>query len=248
MTAMTAWDLRQRFKETPPGKRVCFRNLAIGIYGPAAPMTVASWDTPCKRTALVRAYSDYVIRGLQLQGRTHYARATASDTVVVTYMARRPSKEWPEKKYCDSKNSFFLCELWRDFGERRLGRMIRNDAEVVAALKGLQGQRIGNAKTIIVQDVDYNILSFEEQIATDLATDVMIGPHGAGLMHNIFMRDRAALIELFVDGSSVNRHFHNLAYWFGREYRGVSTSNPVRIPELLQIVTEAIRNIDVTKY
>jgi hypothetical protein len=248
MTAMTAWDLRQRFKDTPPGKKVCFRNLAIGIYGPAAPMTVASWDTPCKHTALVRAYSDYVIRGLQLQGRTHYASATASDTVVVTYMARRPSKEWPEKKYCDSQNSFFLCELWRDFGERRLGRMIHNDAEVVAALKGLQGQKIGNAKTIVVQDVDYNILSFEEQIATDLATDVMIGPHGAGLMHNIFMRDRAALIELFVDGSSVNRHFHNLAYWFGRQYQGVPISNPVRIPELLQIVTDAIRNIDVTKY
>ena len=27
-----------------------------------------------------------------------------------------------------------------------------------------------------------------------------VGPHGAGLMHNVFMRDRAALVELFVDG------------------------------------------------
>jgi hypothetical protein len=26
------------------------------------------------------------------------------------------------------------------------------------------------------------------QIKIDLETDVMIGPHGAGLMHNIFMR------------------------------------------------------------
>lgn len=87
-------------------------------------MTVASWDTPCHRTALVRAYSDYVIRGLQLQEHTHYASDTPSDTIVVTYMARRPSKEWPEKKYCDSKNSFFLCELWANFGERQLGRQV----------------------------------------------------------------------------------------------------------------------------
>jgi capsular polysaccharide biosynthesis protein len=46
------------------------------------------------------------------------------------------------------------------------------------------------------------VLSFAEQVAVDLATDVMVGPHGAGLMHNVFMRDRAVLVELFVDGSS----------------------------------------------
>lgn len=28
------------------------------------------------------------------------------------------------------------------------------------------------------------------QIATDLGTDLLIGPHGAGLMHSVFMRDR----------------------------------------------------------
>ena len=40
------------------------------------------------------------------------------------------------------------------------------------------------------------VLSFEEQIKIDLSTDIMVGPHGAGLMHNIFMRDRAALVEV----------------------------------------------------
>jgi hypothetical protein len=248
MEALTAWDLRLKYGAVPAGKKVCFRHLAVGIYGPAAPITVASWDTPCKHTALVRAYSDYVIRGLGLQAASHYARSTPSDTVVVTYMARRASKEWPERKYCDSKNSFFLCDLWANFGERKLGRMVRNDAEVVAALKGLQNRRIGSAKKIVVQDVDYNILTFEEQIKVDLETDIMIGPHGAGLMHNIFMRDRATLIELFVDGSSVNRHFHNLAFWFGREYLGTPINNPIHVQELLDIVANAIEKIDVTKY
>lgn len=67
-------------------------------------------------------------------------------------------------------------------------------------------------------------------------------------MHNIFMRDRAAVVELFVDGSSVNRHFHNLAFWFGRNYRGVSISNPVKIPELLSLVEEVIRSINTKSY
>lgn len=233
----------------------------------SAPVTVASWDTPCQHTPLVRAYSDYVIRGLNMQAQTHYASSEPSDTIVVTYMARRASKEWPERKYCDSENSFFLCRLWDNFGARQLGRMIRNDVQVVAALKELEnrmnsdsrsdengGNNVGNDKTkrrqkkIIVQDVDYNLLSFKEQIAVDLRTDIMIGPHGAGLMHNIFMRDRAVLIELFVDGSSVNRHFHNLAYWFGRVYKGITIANPVEIPGLLRIVEEAIQRIDIDKY
>ena len=211
-------------------------------------MTVASWDTPCRRTALVRAYSDFIIRGLNLHLHTHYASPAPSRTIVITYMSRRPSKEWPEKKYCDSQNSFFLCELWANFGERKLGRMIRNDPEVVAALKSLEKKTYPNVDRIIVNDVDYNVLSFEEQILTDLKTDIMIGPHGAGLMHNIFMRDRAALIELFIDGSGVNRHFHNLANWFGRTYNGVSASNPISINSLLHDVENAIQNIDTSKY
>jgi capsular polysaccharide biosynthesis protein len=91
--------------------------------------------------------------------------------------------------------------------------MIKNDKEVSAALKALETTTGKGGKKVVFQDVDYNVLSFEEQIQIDLQTDIMVGPHGAGLMHNIFMRDRATLIELFVDGSSVNRHFHNLANW-----------------------------------
>jgi capsular polysaccharide biosynthesis protein len=52
----------------------------------------------------------------------------------------------------------------------------------------------------VVREVDFSILTFEEQIEVDATTDLLIGPHGAGLMHNIFMPDRGSLIELFVDG------------------------------------------------
>jgi hypothetical protein len=82
----------------------------------------------------------------------------------------------------------------------------------------------------------------------DLETDIMIGPHGAGLMHNIFMRDRAVLIELFIDGSGVNRHFHNLAHWYGREYIGESQSNPIKIESLMGLVKSAIRQMNMTLY
>ena len=60
---LTAWDIAQKYGD----KRVCFKQLAVAILGAAAPMTVASWDTGCHGVALVRAYADFVVRGLGLQ-------------------------------------------------------------------------------------------------------------------------------------------------------------------------------------
>lgn len=67
-------------------------------------------------------------------------------------------------------------------------------------------------------------------------------------MHNIFMRDRATLIELFVDGSAVNRHFHNLANWYGRRYNGMGISNPIDIDMLKMTVIDEVRRIDISAY
>ena len=140
---LTAWDLKKRYA----GKTVCFKQLALGILGAASPITVASWRTPCSATPLVRAYADYVVRGLGLHPQTHYAHgivggsSSSADggmrppkTVTVTYMARRASSQWPERKFCtpaSAEASFFKCEDWGHLSDKRsLGRMIRNDKEV----------------------------------------------------------------------------------------------------------------------
>ena len=60
------------------------------------------------------------------------------------------------------------------------------------------------------------------------------------------MPDRAALIELFVDGSSANRHFHNLAFWAGHDYQGESQSNPINPAKVQQMAKSAIERLDLT--
>lgn len=54
------------------------------------------------------------------------------------------------------------------------------------------------------------------------------------------MRDRAVLIELFIDGSEANRHFHNLANWYGRSYIGESMSNPVVAINIINLVKRGV--------
>ena len=67
-------------------------------------------------------------------------------------------------------------------------------------------------------------------------------------MHNIFMRDRAVLMELFVDGSGANRHFHNLASWFGRKYVDVSSNNPVNIADIVNRVRTVVSEMNLDSY
>ena len=61
--------------------------------------------------------------------------------------------------------------------------MIRNDAAVVSALKALEQRKFANGAEVHFRDVDFNVLSFEEQIEVDITTDIMVGPHGAVSLH-----------------------------------------------------------------
>ena len=223
---------------------MCFRKAAVAILGAAAPMTVASWDTNCRGVALVRAYSDFVVRALGL----HRANAGRPKHFVnVTYSARRASVQWPERAFCDTKRSYFDCGQLDHLQLRKLGHMVRNDGAVLSKLRSLEGKTdFRNGAAVKVRDVDFSTLSFEDQIAVDVTSDVLIGPHGAGLMHNIFMPDRAALVELFVDGSAANRHFHNLAFWAGHAYTGESQSNPINVDKLLGQVSDHVEKLDLS--
>lgn len=241
---LTAWQIGQKYG----AKNVCFKKVAIGILGAAAPTTLHTSNTRCKASSVVRAYSDFVIRGLGLQGAARYAAPDGDPKdVVVTFLARRSSSEWPEKRFCDSETSFFDCAKLQHLGVRGLGRTIKNDAEVVRALKSLETRSFANGARVRFRDVDYNLLSFEDQIKVDLDTDVMVGPHGAGLLHNIFMPDRGHLVELGIDGSSGLRHFHNLATWQGRAYTGGPMANPVPVDRLLAVVAAAVAGLDLSK-
>ena len=118
-----AWDIARVYGS----KNVCFKELAVAVLGAAAPMTVASWDSPCRGVALVRAYADFVVRALGL----HVLNAQRSGGVKgvnVTYAARRASVQWPEKAFCDTERSFFDCAQLEHLQLRKLGRMVKNDA------------------------------------------------------------------------------------------------------------------------
>jgi hypothetical protein len=58
-------------------------------------------------------------------------------------------------------------------GGRTIGRIIRNDADLVNGLKALEQEKPGG-RDVRFTDIDFNKLNFENQIRIDLKTDILV--------------------------------------------------------------------------
>ncbi|MCJ1381484.1 hypothetical protein MMC17_004595 [Xylographa soralifera] len=70
---------------------------------------------------------------------------------------------------------------------------------------------------IEIQMVDFAALSFVEQIRIARRTDILVGVHGAGLTHELFLRAGSAVVEI-IPHSLAHKGFRNLAKLLGHGY------------------------------
>lgn len=88
----------------------------------------------------------------------------------------------------------------------KVQRKISNEHELLGTISNLfPGHN--------VKGVQLDLLSVEEQVRMASSTDVLIGMHGAGLSHTLFLPKHAALIELFPADHSMVSHFQYIANW-----------------------------------
>ena len=203
----TAWDI----KDDQPK---CYRSLMVGIYGPASPLTLNNRATRCFRSPLVRAYARWVWASFRLDPDAGAPARGAPARLL--WVSRRSSVVDPKRGFCDGR--YFLCADWAHLGVRRLERVLRNEGDVVAALRA--------SPALNATAADFNVMPFEAQLRAAAAADILAGPHGAGLTHLLFLRDGACVFEVFVDGTSGRRHYANMAAWRGLRYGAVAPPNP----------------------
>eukprot|EP00299_Pterocystis_sp_00344_P017532 c8783_g1_i1.p1 GENE.c8783_g1_i1~~c8783_g1_i1.p1 ORF type:complete len:532 (+),score=126.89 c8783_g1_i1:32-1627(+) len=97
-----------------------------------------------------------------------------------------------------------------------------------------------------VDFIDFADLTMAQQIEHVRAADMLIGQHGAGLMHLLFMKKGAAVIEVSphpgpVAGRSVANIFRNLAFWTGHPYQVMHADGQVNVSQLLEEVQKMVR-------
>jgi protein O-GlcNAc transferase len=76
-----------------------------------------------------------------------------------------------------------------------------------------------------VQIIDFAAISFEEQLQIIRETDVLVGVHGAGLTHGMFLREGSVIVEILPAGLD-HKGFRNLAGVMGHTYLSTHASTP----------------------
>ncbi len=209
----TVWEA----KAEPPK---CYRKIIIGIYGPASPLTLIREKSECFRSPLVRAYGQWALQSFGLSPQR------SDNGTRLLWLSRKSSVVWPERAYCDDR--YFACADWTHLGIRQIGRVLSNDEDVVKALEARSELNVSSS--------DFSKLPFEQQVAQVAASDVLAGPHGAGMTHLLFLPDWACVVELFIDGSENNIHFTNMASWRGLTYSGTVIGNPAPPNDVVGLV------------
>jgi protein O-GlcNAc transferase len=111
-----------------------------------------------------------------------------------------------------------VLSVRRRTGGKNTGRVFADEAALTRVLKE------GSAMTSEV--VDLGSLPFDRQIALMRRTNILIGAHGAGLMHVLFLAEEAVLLEIH-PSYRLDRHFRLAARMAGKLYLPLRSTEPV---------------------
>lgn len=76
---------------------------------------------------------------------------------------------------------------------------------------------------VLIRVIDFAALPFTQQIQIVRSTDVLVGVHGAGLTHSLWLRKGSAMVEILPEGFE-HKGFRNLAGALGHNYFSTHTS------------------------
>jgi len=106
-----------------------------------------------------------------------------------------------------------LLERKENFNGGPVHRKIQNEEDMVTSV-----QKVFTAARVAT--VFLERLTMAEQLGVITQTDVLLGMHGAGMTHVLFLPKHAVTIEFFPSYWGVLRNFKTIANWRGMKYFG----------------------------
>lgn len=97
---------------------------------------------------------------------------------------------------------------------------------------------------ITFQHLQMESLNFEEQVSAVQKTDLLIGVHGNGLTHSLFMKPRGSVCEIFVPGLPFIWDYYTLSKMMSHEYLCIFNGTPV-LPYMFNLGNQICNSVDV---
>lgn len=174
----------------------CLDNVIIPLAGGSNPLWRGDWHTgSCTHSQLIDTFTRRVL--------SHYGHGAANSTSLLP----PSSSDTPRPKDDDTTTT---TDLTLTFIDRRTTRAL------VDAPQHLANLRL-HFPHIHIQALDFAALPFAEQLRVIQTTDVLVGVHGAGLTHALFLPPGASVVE--IQPRRLNyKGFRNLAKMRGHRY------------------------------
>lgn len=122
---------------------------------------------------------------------------------IIRKLNQRMRNHWINKKNIDLRNQKRIYISRKNAQRRRL----KNEDEIIPILKK-------HGFTI----VDFDILNFEEQLSYILNCEVLVGGHGSGLSHMLWMKPKSKIFEIRTENNSNDNCFFSLASALDHDY------------------------------
>lgn len=109
-----------------------------------------------------------------------------------------------------SRSKDAKAELRLTFIDRKSSRVLLNTARHLDNLRA-------HFPNVHIQAIDFAAILFDEQLGVIQETDVLVGVHGAGMAHSMFLPDESSVVEILPHNLDY-RVFRNLAKLRGHRY------------------------------
>ena len=107
------------------------------------------------------------------------------------------------------------------FIDRQKTRRLSSSTDLLEALQA-------EFPAAIIQSVDFAELSIRDQVQMASRTDILIGVHGAGLTHAMFMPQGSCIVEILPKGV-MHKGFRNLGKLLGHLYFSAHSSSSAAV-------------------
>ncbi|CAG7916124.1 unnamed protein product [Penicillium olsonii] len=132
--------------------------------------------------------------------------ASCEDSVLLSTFSRRVLSHYNISKQLPHKNP----DLVMTFIDRAETRVLLNHTEYLQDVKSV-------FPNLLIKEVDFAAISFKEQLEIVQSTNILVGVHGAGLTHAMFLPPRSTVVEIIPDKVD-NKAYQNLASLMGHSY------------------------------
>ncbi|RAL58480.1 hypothetical protein DID88_005184 [Monilinia fructigena] len=128
------------------------------------------------------------------------------------------------RTFSDRVLSFYNVEPWAPHDSSIVITYIdrRNSRRLVGQESYLE-ELASQDPRVKIQMIDFESIPFSEQVKIVRETDILVGVHGAGLTHGIFLPERSVMVEILPEGLN-HKGFRNLAGLRSHTYLSVHAS------------------------